>query len=189
MTTATRHNTLCFRLGTALWVSSSRRLKSTPSVNSSCSEVCAERPGSSSAKAGLLRDLVESSTYSYNVTKVIIYMYMVFLLYYIYNSFSMLLLCAMLYICYCTFSVFIVYWILDFTFILYVVNFLAFHNIQCITIISCILCIMLSGDCVFSHKRAQLVKDLQSTAINHAQPSVWYPSIFFIRRGYNHHTV
>ena len=48
-----------------------------------------------------------------------------------------------------------------FYFILYVVNFLVFYNIQCITVMSCILCIMLSGDCVFSHEIAQSVRDLR----------------------------
>ena len=75
-TTATRHNTsylnVCFRLGTA-WVSSWRGLKSTPCVHSS--EFCAERPGSSSAKAGLLWDLIERSACSYTVAEVYICMF------------------------------------------------------------------------------------------------------------------
>ena len=75
------------------------------SANTSCSKVWTE--------ARRLRVLIESSTCSYNVAKVVYIWF--FTVLYIYNSFIMLLLFAMIYICYCTFSVFIVYWILDFT--------------------------------------------------------------------------
>ena len=136
-----------------------------------------KRPGSSSAKAGLLRDLVESSTCSYNVAKVY-YMYIWVFYCIIYITFIMLLLYAILYICYCTFSVFIVYWIFDFTsfYMSWIFLYSIIFNVSLSYHVNCKLCCL---DTVFSLTRERSRWDLQSTAINHAQPSVWHPSLFF----------